>query len=386
MHSHSDHQHRHQNRSHQSQIAQRQQARTQQNEHTEFANMSREGAAKMRPMGFQEAIQAQSDYLNAASQAKRNNTGLPDNLKSGIENLSGYSMDDVNVHYNSTKPAQLQAHAYAQGTDIHIGAGQEKHLPHEAWHVVQQKQRRVQPTMQMKGNVNINDNASLEQEADVMGARALQVKLGHKLKTQNADNKAIESNKNKTIQRAGDTNKNSIDDYTFLAPLDLSKCTRPSSGRSGNEVLLGDDFVYKLFEPKNKDYNREVAESIDFQNSGGNGLFYKDLGIRRIDFAEKKGICKAVIMLRKAIGKTFMLAKSGHIASFKKEIDNLDRTKLNVLKRQFDNASNAGLKDPQFIWDTSTNTPYFMDIHLGGVKGGGDCHNISNYIEVLIKK
>jgi len=49
---------------------------------------------------------------------RKNNTGLPDNLKSGIENLSGYSMDDVKVHYNSSKPAQLQAHAYAQGTDI----------------------------------------------------------------------------------------------------------------------------------------------------------------------------------------------------------------------------------------------------------------------------
>ncbi|MFB9080628.1 DUF4157 domain-containing protein [Flavobacterium procerum] len=107
-------------------------------------------------------------------QKKENNTGLPDNLKSGIENLSGYSMDDVKVHYNSDKPAQLQAHAYAQGTDIHIASGQEKHLPHEAWHVVQQKQGRVQPTLQMKGNVNVNDDAGLENEADVMGAKALQ--------------------------------------------------------------------------------------------------------------------------------------------------------------------------------------------------------------------
>ena len=72
-------------------------------------------------------------------QKKGNNTGLPDNLKSGIENLSGYSMDDVKVHYNSDKPAQLHAHAYAQGTDIHLASGQEKHLAHEAWHVVQQK-------------------------------------------------------------------------------------------------------------------------------------------------------------------------------------------------------------------------------------------------------
>jgi hypothetical protein len=108
-------------------------------------------------------------------QKKENKTGLPDNLKSGIENLSGYSMDDVKVHYNSEKPAQLQAHAYAQGTDIHISSGQEKHLPHEAWHVVQQKQGRVQPTLQMKGNVNVNDDTGLENEADVMGTRAVQM-------------------------------------------------------------------------------------------------------------------------------------------------------------------------------------------------------------------
>ena len=108
-------------------------------------------------------------------QRKGNNTGLPDNLKSGIENLSGVSMDSVKVHKNSDKPAQLNAHAYAQGTDIHLGAGQEKHLPHEAWHVVQQSQGRVQPTTQLAG-VNINDNTGLEKEADVMGAKALQMK------------------------------------------------------------------------------------------------------------------------------------------------------------------------------------------------------------------
>jgi len=107
-------------------------------------------------------------------QKKENNTGLPDQLKSGIENLSGHSMDDVRVHYNSGQPAQLQAHAYALGADIHIAPGQEKHLPHEAWHVVQQKQDRVKPTLQMKAGVSVNDDATLENEADVMGGRALQ--------------------------------------------------------------------------------------------------------------------------------------------------------------------------------------------------------------------
>lgn len=105
-----------------------------------------------------------------------NGTGLPDNLKAGIESLSGISMDHVQVHRNSSKPAQLNAHAYARGGSIHLGPGQDKHLPHEAWHIVQQAQGRVKPTFQMKTGVQINDDQGLEQEADEMGAKALQMK------------------------------------------------------------------------------------------------------------------------------------------------------------------------------------------------------------------
>ena len=78
-------------------------------------------------------------------------TGLPDRLKAGIEALSGYDLSDVRVHSSSSQPAQLQALAYTQGTDIHVAPGQEKHLAHEAWHVVQQKQGRVRPTLQGRG-------------------------------------------------------------------------------------------------------------------------------------------------------------------------------------------------------------------------------------------
>ena len=103
---------------------------------------------------------------------RKNSTGLPDRLKNGVEALSGVALDDVRVHYNSAKPAAVQASAYAQGTEIHVGPGQETHLPHEAWHVVQQKQGRVKPTLQV-GGVAVNDDASLEREADQMGSSAL---------------------------------------------------------------------------------------------------------------------------------------------------------------------------------------------------------------------
>jgi uncharacterized protein DUF4157 len=104
--------------------------------------------------------------------AGANRTGLPDRLKAGVEALSGVSMDGVKVHYNSARPAQLNALAYAQGSEIHLGPGQERHLPHEAWHLVQQAEGRVRPTMQMKDGVPVNDDNGLEREADAMGAKA----------------------------------------------------------------------------------------------------------------------------------------------------------------------------------------------------------------------
>ncbi|WPP41926.1 DUF4157 domain-containing protein [Paenibacillus hunanensis] len=125
-------------------------------------------------MPVQRAVEAApSSAESHGSAAALNQTGMPDALKSGIESMSGMDMSDVRVHYNSREPDKVNAHAYAQGSDIHLAPGQDQHLPHEAWHVVQQRQGRVQPTMQLESGVSINDDAGLEQEATDMGARAL---------------------------------------------------------------------------------------------------------------------------------------------------------------------------------------------------------------------
>jgi len=108
---------------------------------------------------------------SGAATVSLNETGMPDQLKTGIESLSCMDLSDIRVHRNSDKPAQLNALAYAQGNEIHLGPGQEQHLPHEVWHVVQQRQGRVQATMQLAG-VDVNDDAGLENEADVMGGLA----------------------------------------------------------------------------------------------------------------------------------------------------------------------------------------------------------------------
>ncbi|BCL33739.1 DUF4157 domain-containing protein [Nostoc sp. MS1] len=127
--------------------------------------------AVQRMSAFESEEKDKGEVQRKEESNNSNQTGLPDNLKTGIENISGYSLDDVRVHYNSSKPSQLKALAYTQGTEIHVAPGQEKHLPHEAWHVVQQMQGRVKPTMQMKG-VQMNDDEGLEREADALGELA----------------------------------------------------------------------------------------------------------------------------------------------------------------------------------------------------------------------
>ena len=123
----------------------------------------------------------------------RRETGLPNNLKAGVESLSGYSLDDVRVHYNSAKPRELNARAFTQGTDIFLGPNEEEHLAHEAWHVVQQRQGRVQPTMILGKGLPANDDAVLEREADEMGASSLET-VGEQLHVQGRKTRATPMN------------------------------------------------------------------------------------------------------------------------------------------------------------------------------------------------
>ncbi|WP_316801727.1 hypothetical protein [Pedobacter nototheniae] len=104
------------------------------------------------------------------TQNKLNDTDLPENLKKGLEDLSGRCIDDVKVHYNAGKPDQLHTEVFNQESNIQ----QENHLPHEAWHVVQQKQGKVKPTGVIQpSNINLNEDETLEKIADEMGEKAL---------------------------------------------------------------------------------------------------------------------------------------------------------------------------------------------------------------------
>ncbi len=107
-------------------------------------------------------------------QRNENRTGLPDRLKQGMESFSGMDLSDVRVRYNSEKPAQLNAHAYTKGSEIHMAPGRAKDLSRELGHVVQQRLGMVQPTMQYAGQA-INDDAGLERQATSWGETAMSI-------------------------------------------------------------------------------------------------------------------------------------------------------------------------------------------------------------------
>ncbi len=105
--------------------------------------------------------------------------GLPKSVKGKMESSFGTDFSTVQLHTDSSQARELGALAYTQGENIHFASGQfdtgsqqgQALLGHELTHVVQQRQGRVQPTVQAKG-LAVNDDRGLEKEADEWGAKA----------------------------------------------------------------------------------------------------------------------------------------------------------------------------------------------------------------------
>ena len=104
-----------------------------------------------------------------SSTGRKNRTGIPTRLKERIESNTGVSLDDVQVHYNSDRPARLDALAYTKGNQVEVGPGQEHHLPHELGHVVQQKLGIVRSNARHPSGEAMNTDVELEKQADAIG-------------------------------------------------------------------------------------------------------------------------------------------------------------------------------------------------------------------------
>lgn len=108
---------------------------------------------------------------------------VPDGVMGKMEQTLGDDFSEVKIHQNSQDALQMKALAFTQGNDVHFAPGQfnpgtqqgQELLGHELTHVSQQKAGKVAPTTEINGKA-VNDDRSLEAEADAMGAKAAQMK------------------------------------------------------------------------------------------------------------------------------------------------------------------------------------------------------------------
>ncbi|MGA7932704.1 MAG: GNAT family N-acetyltransferase, partial [Kovacikia sp.] len=119
---------------------------------------------------------------------------IPAPLRTQMESAFNASFANVKIH-EGNHVGSVGAIAYTQGNHVHFAPGQfnpdtrsgQALLGHELAHVVQQRQGRVKPTTQVNG-LPVNDQSSLEQEADNLGQKAAQMKTPAPLqKQENAD-------------------------------------------------------------------------------------------------------------------------------------------------------------------------------------------------------
>lgn len=153
-------------------------------------NHSSSGGASLMPPPFQ---------LKAGS------GNMPDDVRGQMEGTFQTDFSNVNIHQNSQSATDVGALAYTQGNDVHFAPGQFKPdtsagqelIGHELTHVVQQRAGRVQPTTQAAG-MPVNDDKGLENEADVMGRKAVQMKE----QQFNSTTSSIVSNSSTIVQRS----------------------------------------------------------------------------------------------------------------------------------------------------------------------------------------
>ena len=122
-----------------------------------------------------EPIQKSDGQQASATSATSTSGNLPEPIQAKATSVLGHDFSGVQVS-ESDSATSLNARAYAQGESITFAPGQydpgstsgQQLIGHELTHVAQQREGRVQPTVQKKG-YRINDDRQLEREADQKG-------------------------------------------------------------------------------------------------------------------------------------------------------------------------------------------------------------------------
>lgn len=135
---------------------------------------------------------------------------LPAAVQAKMETAFATDFSAVRVH-EGPQASAMGALAYAQGADIHFAPGQydpesvrgQELLGHELAHVVQQSRGRVAAPGQGKG-LPVNDDPSLEREADEQGARAARGQPAHGAAPASAGPAVIGRDSARPVQRLKD--------------------------------------------------------------------------------------------------------------------------------------------------------------------------------------
>ena len=133
----------------------------------------KEGNSFVKPVG-------DTTKFSPPSTSGKRNKSLPSKLQSNMESSLGHDFSNVGIQTNSHKAVQMNARAFTQNEQIHFAPGEfnpsstsgQNLIGHEFTHIAQQRAGVVKPTKRMQKGVMVNDDRSLESEADTFGRKA----------------------------------------------------------------------------------------------------------------------------------------------------------------------------------------------------------------------
>ena len=124
--------------------------------------------------------ESSAPFFSTPIQLKKNNT-LPEKLQTNMEHSFGQDFSNINIQKNSQEAVDLDARAFTKGDSIHFAPGEfnpnsergKNLIGHEFTHVVQQRSGIVQPSRILKKGILLNEDKTLENEADYLGKKAV---------------------------------------------------------------------------------------------------------------------------------------------------------------------------------------------------------------------
>lgn len=190
-------------------------------------------------------------------QAKKSNkTGMPNEVLQKMESAFNTDFSNVKITPNSSKPTELGAMAYTQGSNIHFAPGQfnpstpngQKIIGHELAHVVQQRKGIVKPTTQAKG-LPVNDDSKFEKEADAKGAKAAR----------------------SAVPQAGNPIQMVIDDPVKLREMAKKNSARLSHPHHGNKNIPKKKLEKMKAQSTQKAVDKTTTQAANSQKKRGEG-------------------------------------------------------------------------------------------------------------------